>query len=307
MFFVAIGTAFIALVAGLMHGHPVNPVTSDIFSLNLNKWGFLYSAAVLWLLGVEIPYNMSAEYSDHKRTGKTMLIYGTLALLAGYLMGIIGILWSTPLSEIDQTTGVVRAIASISPVASIVVAIGVCLAIFAQATSTMNAYSRLLFVGGVEKKLPESMARVSQKGKTPWPAMLVQAIGGSAVILIFATQTQLVVTYNLYLAALVAVWCASLFYIYFGLIKARTKYAELYTERGDAVWRIPAGKFGLWFCCMGGILFNALAIYYVFAKPWVDGISETGWLLWLGAICMTVLIAGIVMFFMGRKDTTETI
>ncbi len=305
MFFVAIATALCALVAGLLHGHPVNPVTSDIFSFNLNKWGFLYSAGVLWLLGVEVPYNMSAEYSDHKRTGKTMLVWGTLALLAGYIMGIIGILWSTPLAEINQTTGVVHAIASISPLASIVVAIGICFAIFAQATSVMNAYSRLLFVGGVEKRLPESMAKVSPKTKTPWPAMLVQAIGGSIVILIFATQVQLTVTYNLYLAALVAIWCASLFYIYFALIKARTKYSALYIERGNAVWKIPGGKFGLWFCCVGGIIFNALAIYYVFAKPWVGGISKTSWLIWLIAICVTVIIAGVIMFFVGKKNVNS--
>ncbi|MDD5068517.1 MAG: APC family permease [Candidatus Pacebacteria bacterium] len=301
MFFVAMGTAVAALIAGLLHGHPVNPVTSDIFSLDLGKWGFLYSAAVLWLLGVEVPYNMSAEYSEHKRTGKTMLAWGTLALLVGYFMGIIGILWSTPLAHIDQTTGIVRAVASVSPFLGIVVAIGIVFAVFAQATSTMNAYSRLVFVGGVEKKLPGVMAKVSDKGRTPWPAMLVQAVGGTVVILIFATQTQLVVTYNLYLAALVAVWCASLFYIYFALIKARTKYSELYKERGDKVWRIPGGKFGLWAVCIWGIVFNALAIYYVFAKPWVSGISSHSWLLWLGITCVSITIIGIIVYILGNR------
>ncbi len=307
MFFVAVGTAVAALIAGLLHGSPVNPVTSDIFSLDLSKWGFLYSAAVLWLLGVEVPYNMGAEYSDHKRTGKTMLIWGTLALLVGYFMGMVGILWSTLVGQIDQTTGIVNAVASVSPFFGIIVAIGIVFAVFAQATSTMNAYSRLVFVGGVEKKLPELMAKVSDKGRTPWPAMLLQAVGGTIVILIFATQTQLVVTYNLYLAALVAVWCASLFYIYFALIKARTKYAELYRERGDKVWRIPGGKFGVWTISIWGIVFNALAIYYVFAKPWVDGISSHNWLLWLGVTCVSIIIMGMIVYVVGNRRGSNSV
>ena len=299
-FFVAIGTAVVALIAGLLHFPAATPVNSEIFSFDLKKYGFLYSAAVLWLLGVEVPFNMGAEFSDHKKTGKTMLSWGTFALLGGYIMGIVGILLTTPVAEINQTTGIAVAAATISPIWGVAVAIGICLAVFAQATSTMNAYSRLVFIGGIEKRLPGKMAEVS-KGKTPWPAMLVQAIGGSIVILIFATQTHLVVTYNLYLAALVAVWCASLFYIYFGLLRARKNYRELYGQRGDNVWIIPGGKFGLWLTCGIGIVFNALAIYFVFAKPWVDGISAHDWRLWLTITCVVIVVAGVVAFLLGKN------
>lgn len=307
MFFVAIGTAVAALIAGIFHGHATTPVTTDIFSLNLGKYGFLYSAAVLWLLGAEIPFNMGAEFSDHKKTGKTMLIWGTLTLLAGYIMGIVGILLTTPTTQIDQTTGLARAVASVFPIGGIIVALGICLAVFGQETSTMNAYSRLLFIGGIEKRVPKSMAKVSEKAKTPWPAMLVQSIGASIVILIFATQTQLAVTYNLYLAALVAIWCASLFYIYFGLLKARSSYKKLYEERGSNVWKIPGGTFGLWLCCGVGIVFNALAIYYVFAQPWIEGISLHDWRLWLGVTSVAIIIIGIAVFFAGRKRASITV
>ncbi len=299
-FFVAIGTALCALVAGLIHHGSATPITREIFSLDLSKYGFLYSAAVLWLLGVEVPFNMGAEFSDHKRTGKTMLTWGTCALFVGYLMGIIGILLTTPVAEINQTTGIAVAVGTLSPILGILVAIGVCFAIFAQATSTMNAYSRLVFIGGIEKRLPKKMALVS-KGKTPWPAMLVQAIGSTIVILIFATQDNLVVTYNLYLAALVAVWCTSLFYIYFGVLRARKMYKDLYALRGKEVWVIPGGKLGLWLCATIGIIFNTLAIYFVFAKPWVDGITSHSWRLWLGAASATIIIVGVSVFLLSTK------
>jgi len=301
MFFVAMGTALAALIAGLLHGHPATPIDREIFSFDLRKYGFLYSAAVLWLLGAEVPFNMSAEFSNHKRTGRTMLIWGTLVLLAGYLMGMVGILFATPVANIDQTTGIARAIASVSPLAGTVVTIAICLAVFAQATSTMNAYSRLLFIGGIEKCAPNAMARVSKKARSPWPAMFVQAIVATGVILVFVTQTHLVVTYNLYLAALVAIWCASLFYIYVGVFRARKKFRSLYAERHAEIWKIPGKQFGLWLCCSTGILFNFLAIYFVFAKPWIDGISLPDWRLWLGATSGAIIVAGIVVFFLGKK------
>jgi amino acid transporter len=301
MFFVAVATAFAALVAGLLHSPPATPIDSEILSFNLGKYGSLYSAAVLWLLGAEVPFNMGAEFSDHKTTGKTMLLWGTLILLAGYFMGIIGILLSTPLEAIDQTTGIARAVGSVSPFGGAITAIAICLAVFAQATSTMNAYSRLPFIGGIEKLLPQIFSKVAQSTKTPWPAMLLQAVVATIVILIFVTQTQLVVTFNLYLAALVAVWCASLFYIYGGLIRSRKMYRDLYKERGNAVWVIPGGSVGLYLCCVLGAFFNALAIYYVFAKPWVGGISPENWRMWLGATSILIILMGVLVFFMGRK------
>lgn len=301
MFFVALGIAVTVLIVGFMHGAPVTPIDQEIFSFDLGKYGFLYSAAVLWLLGVEVPFNMGAEFSDHKKTGGTMFTWGTLALVLGYGMGVVGILFSSSVGTIDQTTGISRAVATISPVAGTIIAIMTSLAAFAQATTAMNAYSRLLFIGGVEERLPRLMMRVSKLGKTPWPAMFVQAIGGTIVILIFATQTDLIVTFNLYLAALVAVWCASLFYIYIGLILARKRYKALYTERGAAVWKIPGGKIGLWSCVIGGVFFNALAIYFVFAKPWVDGITPHDWRVWLGVTSVVIPLIGTLVYLFGKR------
>lgn len=301
MFFVAIGTAIVALVSGLFYGSIATPITHEVFSVNIFKYGFVYSAAVLWLLGVEVPFNMGAEFSDHKKTGKVMLTWGTLALALGYIAGIVGILLTTPVAEIDQTAGIAKAVATFSPKLGITTAIAICLCVFAQATTTMNAYSRLLFISGIEKRLPKKMAEVSQTNKTPWPAMLVQAIVGSLVIIIFVTQTQLAVTFNLYLAALVAIWCASLFYIYFGLLRARERYRDLYDSRKNDIWVIPGGKLGLWVTVVVGVLFNALAIYYVFAQPWVDGITPTAWRWWLVSISVFIVVVGVLVFFSRNK------
>jgi amino acid transporter len=115
LFFVSAGTAVTVFVVGLMRGTAATPVDSSITSLDLTKYGALYSAAILWLLGVEVPFNMGAEFSDHKKTAGRMMLWGSLALLAGYFLGIIGVLHLTQPGEDDPTTGVAKAVMSFSP------------------------------------------------------------------------------------------------------------------------------------------------------------------------------------------------
>ena len=54
-----------------------------------------------------------------------------------------------------------------------------------------------------------------------------------------------------------------------------------------------------------GIVFNALAIYYVFAKPWTDGISTEGWRVWLSVTCVIVVLLGVLVFFVGNKRSAN--
>ena len=303
VFFIAIVTAIAAFVAGILHSPHETPVNNEIYSFDRGKYGVygaVYAAAVLWLLGVEVPFNMGAEFSDHKRTAHTMLIWGTIALLLGYIIGIVGILFTTPVDKIDPIAGIAKAVGTVFPTLGKIIAIGVSFAVFTQATSVMNAYSRLVFIGGIEKRVPSKFAEVS-KGKTPWPAMLLQAIGVTIVILIFAKQPNKDATYLFYLAGSVAVWCASLFYIYFSVLRARSRYSELYAQRGSEVWMIPGGKVGLWLCCIVGIIFNALAIYFVFANPWGPGISMQSWQHKLLVTSLVIILLGVLVFILGKK------
>lgn len=272
-----------------------NPVTRDIFNINIFSNGALYSAAVLWLLGVEVPFNMGAEFRDHKRSAGHMLFWGTLALLLGYILGIVGILILTPVANIDSTTGVAKAAMGVAPIVGSILAIAIVFAVSSQGVAYMNAYSRLLFISGIERRLPKIFARLSDR-KVPVPAIVAQALGASIVLLIFSTQTDLAVAFNLYLAALVAVWCVSLFYIYFGVIRARKMYFEQYATRNTEIWIIPGGQGGLYAVAITGIAFNCLAIYYVFAYPWVDKITPEAWRTWLFWLSAVIIILGVAIF-----------
>jgi amino acid transporter len=295
-FFVSFATAVIVFIVGWMQPVSATPITADITSFNVFAHGALFSAAVLWLLGVEMPFTMGDEYSQHRKTAGTMLLWGSLALMAGYLMGTAGILWAMPMAKVDVTKGVAQAISAHYPLLGSAVALAIWVAVMSQDIAYLNAYSRLLFVSAVEKRMPKIFAEVNER-KVPVRALFAQGLGAPIVVLIFATLNSAGAAFNLYLATLVAIWCASLYYIYGAVILSRKKYADLYKTRGDDVWKIPGGKTGAWVVALWGIIANTIAIYYVFALPWVtDGISAFGWRIWIAAISFIVIVLGILLY-----------
>jgi amino acid transporter len=305
MFFVALGTAVAVLVTGLFTSPPATPVDQEVYSLDLAKYGALYSAAVLWLLGVEVPFNMGAEFKDQRRAAGTMLLWGSLALLAAYLIGIAGVLWTTPLAEIDVTSGVAKGVGRMWPLGGVIVALAVCLAVSSQDIAYMNSYSRLLFISGIERRLPAVLGQVSSRSRVPVAALLVQAVGAIVVILIFSTQPSLAVAFNIYIGALVTVWCAALFYLYYGIVKARRVFAAQYAVSLETIWRIPGGIPGVWLVAIWGAVFNAIAIYYVFVNPMTTAIGPSAWRGWLAAIVGLVIAAGVGIFLVGEKSVSR--
>lgn len=305
MFFVSAGTAVAVFVAGLLTQPPATPVDANIGSFDLSVHGALYSAAVLWLLGVEVPFNMGAEIEDHKRAVSRMFVWGTLVLMTGYIIGIAGILWTTPQASVDATTGVARGVAQLWPIGGAIVGGAIVLAVSSQDVAYMNSYSRLLFISGIERRLPAVFGQVTAGSRVPVAALLAQGAGAMLVILIFASQPNLAVAFNFYIAALIVVWCCALFYLYFGIVKARLSLKADYDARGDGVWKIPGGIAGVLFVAAWGTVFNAVAIYYVFALPMSASVPLSEWRLWLAIFAGIVAVAGLLIFLSSRKAANK--
>lgn len=298
-FFISLSTAVIVFIVGWIQSSHPNPSMNELTNVNIFSHGALFSACVLWLLGVEMPFTMGDEYTDHRKTSKTMLIYGTLALVGGYLMGVTGILWSIPQADINPTTGVAQAVMVHFPSLGIVVAGTICLAVLSQGISYTQTYSRLLFVFAIEKHLPMFLGTVN-KSKSPSKAILIQGIGASLIIIIFSMHQSLVVAFNIYLASLTVIWCLSIYYIYVAVIIARKKYISLYVAQN--AWKIPGRSVGKWIVVIWGFIANTIAIYYVFALPWVsEGISKEDWCLWIGSITTAIIFIGSIIYLYGLQ------
>lgn len=298
MFGVSLGTAVIVFVVAITSYRGVNPIDSNVYDFNVFEHGAMYSAAILWLLGVEVPFNMGTEIKDHRNSTKHMLIWGTAFLLLGYLLGIFGTLALTPVDSIDATTGISRAVGSVYPFLGIIVALMVSFAVVSQDVAYMNSYSRLLFVSGLEKRLPESFSYLT-KNTVPIIALLVQCIGAALVVIIFSSIKNLASAFQLYLASLVVVWVSALLYVFCAIPIVRQKYADYYKE--NKVWKIPFGKVGMWVIVVAGVFFSLVAIYYVFATPWTADLSVEIWRSSLALLSIGLFVLGVIIYWSGRK------
>ena len=270
-----------------------------MLTLNLGTYGFLFSAAVLWLIGVEIPFNMGAEFKDQKKGVGRMLTVGTVALLVGYVFGILGTLLVTPIADINPTTGLAEAVKSVSAPRGDRRA-GDLRCGPLQGLAYMNAYSRLLFVFGIERRLPRIFADVGQRSRQPVPAILLQAVIGVAVIALFFSLESLNTAFQLYIATLIVVWSLSLFYLYTGIVQARRNWKHLYAERGDKVWKIPGGNLGVGLTALVGTVGTIGSIYYVFKLPFTEEISAGSWRLWVFGLCAAAAISGVIVFLISE-------
>src|SRR6266536_3059421 len=98
------------LLVGILHAArhgSATPVTAhELFSLNFGKYGWIFGLVLLYLVGVETPFNMGAEFLSVRRSATRMIFWGSIALSAIYVGGTIGTMLSHPTDKIDPVTGV---------------------------------------------------------------------------------------------------------------------------------------------------------------------------------------------------------
>lgn len=292
------------LVYAVRHGGPATPFhASDLLKPNFGTSGFLFGTVLLYLVGVETPFNMGAEFLSVKRSATRMIFWGSVGLVAIYLLTTIGTMLVLPTAKINSVTGVIGNIGTSMPkgVMEICAAVLAIIVFVALATYAI-AYSRLIFVSGLERHLPRIFTHLNPRTRNPVTAILVQASISSVLIIALFSQSSLA-NVTIYLTgALSVIWLFSSLFFFIPPLIARVKYADRYEN--EDFWRIPGGKPGVWITCTVGILSTLGGIYYSFAAPWIN-VPKGTWMTWLGAIIAgAVVVMGLVYVF-GRRAAAK--
>src|SRR5207245_2676760 len=165
----------LAGVAWLLGGHPAaNDFSPSAFSLNSSNATF-YGLVILALLGIEVPLNMGVEIKD-RHAITSYLFWGSIVVMAAYLLLTFGAMVVVPQNQANSTYAILQAVqmALGTPIAWIVTLI--LIAFFMFNTTVYNySFARLLFVSGLDRRLPAFVGRVNAN-KVPQNAVLVQAV-----------------------------------------------------------------------------------------------------------------------------------
>jgi amino acid transporter len=269
--------------------------------------GFLYGTVLLYLLGVETPYNMGAEFLSVRKSGPKMVIWGSVALVLIYLLTTLGTMMALPSTEINPVTGVIGMLGTAAPKgvmegAAIVLAV----IVFVALMSYQVTYSRLIFVSGLERHLPRIFTHLNPRTRNPVTAILIQGVLSSVILVGLYSQSSMANVTIFLQGGLSTVWLISGFFFLIPVIIARKKYADRYAA--EKFWRIPGGMVGVWITVIVGTLGTIAGVYYSFAKSWLtsSGVGDAEWMKWVGSIAVGMVLLGVVVYFFGRRSAHKT-
>jgi amino acid transporter len=314
--FLAYGGAILLIgLAGLLWllgGHaPQADFSAPSWGLNGNNYTF-FGLVILALLGIEVPLNMGVEINDVRAITR-YLLWGSVVVMAAYLIGTFGVMMAVPASDQGNPSAVAEAVqkgfgGAGTIIGTIVNLIFIGFFIFNTAVYNYS-FGRLIFVSGLDRRLPPVMSKVNAN-RVPWVAVLIQSIISvtftivtfilaPAVTNVLASADLTTVIYDILQAAVTVIWCVSMVILFIDVIIIRFKYHEAFTR----IRLAPDWVFYL--CSVLGLVASGFGVYVTFLSPWTNTPTKTlmttsQWDIWIGGIGVLSLIVGIVIFFIGQ-------
>jgi amino acid transporter len=229
------------------------------------------------------------------------LIWGSIIVMVAYLWTTWGNMVAVPVGDLNGTTGGAQAVgASMGKWLGVIVA-GILAWVFLTATVVYNyAFARLLFVSGLERRLPHQIGRVN-KNKVPANAVILQTVIATIIAgLIFfiigrGTTDPFKSFYALY-AGLTIVWCISTAILFLDIFFAKRANPVKFEEAR----RAPLGV--LYLCGAVGSLINIVAVLLIFSGTWYPPGYKTlrEWNTWMIGITLASAVVGVGIYLISE-------
>src|SRR5215475_11499943 len=263
------------------------------------QWTF-FSTVVLALLGIEVPMNMGVEIKSEKSI-KRYLFWGCLVVMVAYLWTTWSTMVVVPVGKNNATYGVVQAVQiAIGHTLGSWVAFILVLIFVSDIVVYNYSFARLMFVSGLERRLPHQLGRVN-RNKVPANAVLAQTVIASivAAIIYFPIQSAgsnyATKVYLALLAGVTVVWCTSMVLLFGDVFFVRRSFPERFKEAQRIPWAVLA------VCGVVGVIADVAAVFLLFWAPWAPIFTKSGWGLAVGAIAVVSIGVGLVIYLISER------
>jgi amino acid transporter len=258
-----------------------------------------FSFTILAMLGIETPLNMGVELRSggEERAIRTYLLWGVAIVAFAYLWATWGNMVVIKAGGANGTTGGMETIGlAIGKWAGAIASLVMAWVVLTVAVVYNYSFGRLLFVSGMEKRLPHQIGRVN-RNKVPANAITLQtAISTILTVVIFfilgrGASDPYKAFYILY-AGVTIVWCISSALLFLDIFFAKNAEPELFERER----RVSLGW--LYACGVIGTLTNILAVLFIFVGSWypVAFPKLIVWNEWMIAFTAVSVIAGIAIY-----------
>jgi glutamate:GABA antiporter len=273
---------------------------------SLTGWGqwTFFSTVILALLGIEVPLNMGVEIKSENAI-KKYLFWGCTVVIVAYLWATYSNMLVVPVAQNNATYGIVQTVQiALSHTLGSWVAF-ILVLIFISDTVVYNySFARLMFVSGLEHRLPHQFGRVN-RNKVPANAVIAQTvIAAIATMIIYfpvqsTTSNYATKVYLVLLAAVTVVWCTSMVLLFSDVFFVRRSFPEKFKEVQRTPWGLLAA------CGVVGVIADAAAVILLFWAPWAPIFTRGGWDLAVGTITVVSIGAGLVIYFVSERTRRQ--
>jgi glutamate:GABA antiporter len=249
--------------------------------------------------GCETASFMGEEIKNPRRTVPLALFFAGLTVAFCYIMGTVGVLLALPHAEVSNLQGLMQAISktadrvgwqAVIPVAGFLIA----LSNLGAAGAYLAAVARLPFVAGLDRFLPPFFGRLHPRWKTPWVALLLQAVIGGVFAFLGQAGTSVKGAYDVLVSMGVITYFVPYLYLFAAMVKLQREPA------GTAVIRVPGGKPAAYLLGTIGFLTTSVTI----ALSLVPQADEPNKLLAFSKVVGltgALLLAGVWIYWSGKK------
>jgi amino acid transporter len=250
--------------------------------------------------GCETGSFMGEEIKDARRTIPRALIISGIVLAASYIAGTIALLVALPSTAISGVGGFASAIQVMCNrlgLSWIVVLIALLIALnsIGGAASFLSSTSRLPFVAGIDRYLPQAFGRVHAKWGTPWIAITAYGLAGMLCALLSQAGSSVQSAYDLLVSMSIITYFIPFVFLFLAMIR-------LQREPFPAdVARLPGGKPIAILLASVGLLTTLMTIVLAVVPP--DTEPHKGFAI-AKVIGSTLLLlsAGVAVFLSGARS-----
>ena len=259
----------VAAIIAMKHG----AVTHFTWHNILPTWNWdtvnFWSQIAFAFSGLELVSAMSQEVRNPRRTLPRALYAAAGLIAAMYILATVAVLVLVPAADVSNTSGVFHAI-TVGSIAlrigflGIVAAIVVTLGNAGGVGSTVAGIARVPFVVGIDRYLPQAFGKIHPRWKTPYVAILVQAVLSCAILLVSQINESTRGAYDFLVSATNILYFIPFLYMFAAAIRLFSRKDR--KENSEAIL-IPGGKAGVWAVSGTGFLIVLIGIFVSLVPP----------------------------------------
>jgi amino acid transporter len=295
----AVGLIVLGLISWSRFGS-ATPMPASAFVPSTGLKDVIFWSTIAFAFGgVESASTMGEEIRDARRTVPLAILSAGAVMTLLYVLGTFSVLLAIPKEQVTGLQGISQAIQAMS------VRVGAAwLAPILAAFVTLNAIggvggwfaatSRLPFVAGIDRFLPEPFGRLHPTWRTPYVALLVQAAIAALFIFLGQAGTSVRGAYDALVSMGIIAYFIPFLFMFAAMIALQREPA------GPEVMRVPGGRRVAIALASLGFFVTAVSIVLACVPPDEEPNKLLAVVKVVGSSCALVGI-GAVVYWTGRK------